>query len=489
MSIPHIDWQTIQTTLPGLPDNAIYARYEYTSGLVAERYNEYMQAIAAVYNKITDPTANPPASITQDDANAVRDAMNGLYNLALGNTLALVPPLEFPDGKKWFLNTEMVSNLELLAKTFQSVGFGWDYSPGAGNAAEALRAWKDMTALSSVVTGILQKGLDAHITNRSLQALVEMEYVKNGNDLIESKMSILEDQLALTSDTLDVLAALQDMHNKVSTEDRGEIGFNYLQDWGSPDDYLNQYLSTASLYFGTQLKAILGFTLGYVQTEFVNSVWYMLGFYDTRRKDGRVQVKNFDGDDWHDYVLPEGYIFGKPDDVPGAEKGIWGHDAAYDKIVGVALGYTANLYVNQLISLRNSLILQIQRYDATLTATQKSGAGNIYSALQATLDDLNQYLVDDDGNPITVATSDLEKAFALQKWMLDKYDTGKTETDQGAIQANITKAITSAQSLNETQKQDVKSFLFVFEEYYKSASGILQKITQLLERMAQGIRN
>ncbi len=90
--------------------------------------------------------------------------------------------------------------------------------------------------------------------------------------------------------------------------------------------------------------------------------------------------------------------------------------------------------------------------------------------------------------------SDIEAAFdasadaesALFLWIMDSYSDTDSES-AGLIQRNITNAIVAAQSLNDSQKSEVRRFLFVFEEYYKSSAAILQKITQLIERIAQGI--
>jgi hypothetical protein len=49
-------------------------------------------------------------------------------------------------------------------------------------------------------------------------------------------------------------------------------------------------------------------------------------------------------------------------------------------------------------------------------------------------------------------------------------------------------AITSAQGLNDTQTEQVRQYMFIFEEYYKSASALLNAITQIIQKFAQGIR-
>ncbi|MCB1114435.1 MAG: hypothetical protein KDK62_06735 [Chlamydiia bacterium] len=436
MGTPQIDWMTIQVSLPGLTDQ-IYARHEYTLGAVAQKYNEELQVIAQIYNKINDPSLTPPSDIDAADVAAVSQAIANLYDLAQNG-------IADDNGRIWYLNTEMASNLDLLSKSLISAGFAVPGIPGTTNQVEALRAWKDLSALSPVITDLLRVGLDTFNSNRTLQALIELEYVKTGNELIETQMGELEEALGLTADTLEALAALQDLHNKIQVTSRGGLEFDYLADYGNGKQYVNAYNSAASGYFGDQISPILGFTL---VSEFV---YGPTSFY---------------------------YPPGSPLPIPTTP------------LLTVKLGQEAENYVNQLISLRNSITSQIARLDQTLSAEQKAGAGNIFSALTTVLADLNAIFVDQNGNPITATSTNEAKGNAIAAWLIDRYDDPDAGSQQGAIQGNITKAITSAQSLNDTQKQDVKNYLFVFEEYYKSASAILQKITQLLERIAQGIRS
>lgn len=72
------------------------------------------------------------------------------------------------------------------------------------------------------------------------------------------------------------------------------------------------------------------------------------------------------------------------------------------------------------------------------------------------------------------------------KWIIDGL-ANQSDSFSGKIQENLGSAITSAQSLNDQQKEETRRFLFLFEEFYKSASAILTKITQILEKMAQNI--
>ena len=74
-------------------------------------------------------------------------------------------------------------------------------------------------------------------------------------------------------------------------------------------------------------------------------------------------------------------------------------------------------------------------------------------------------------------------------WVTDNYNKSATAgvISSGLIQQHITDAITAGESLNTTQTESVRSFLLLFEEYYKSASAVLQAISQIIQKMADGI--
>lgn len=77
----------------------------------------------------------------------------------------------------------------------------------------------------------------------------------------------------------------------------------------------------------------------------------------------------------------------------------------------------------------------------------------------------------------------------LVNWVDDNYNAvGSGASKAGLIQQNLTNAITAAESLNTTQTETVRNFLYLFEEYYKSASAMLQQITQIIQKMADNIK-
>lgn len=80
------------------------------------------------------------------------------------------------------------------------------------------------------------------------------------------------------------------------------------------------------------------------------------------------------------------------------------------------------------------------------------------------------------------ALTSTDAANALKNWIQDTQ-----AGDAGSFQRNLSNGIVSSQSFNDTQRENLREVMFVFEEFYKSATGLLSRLTQLLEKMADGI--
>ncbi|QLH36297.1 MAG: hypothetical protein HWD61_09280 [Parachlamydiaceae bacterium] len=143
----------------------------------------------------------------------------------------------------------------------------------------------------------------------------------------------------------------------------------------------------------------------------------------------------------------------------------------------------------QLIAIRNTLSAEITKLSATTPASALNNSTSLYGTLKTVMNDLNTVFVDHHGNPIISTSNQYEAVSAFSKWMLDNYSSFNTPSanQAGQIQNNITFAITAGENLNDTQKETVRNYLFIFEEYYKSASSALQAITQIIQKMAQNI--
>ncbi len=84
--------------------------------------------------------------------------------------------------------------------------------------------------------------------------------------------------------------------------------------------------------------------------------------------------------------------------------------------------------------------------------------------------------------------NDISAAGSNQNWVLDNYQSsGPTFSNAGAYQSDLTNAITSGETLNDTKKEEVQRYLYIFEEYYKSAAAMLNSITQIIQEIGRNI--
>lgn len=414
-----------QVSIAGLT-SPTQARYEWTTNAIAAEYQGYLQTIVDYYNL----TPAEAAATTPAQAAAVSDAINNLLALARDGRSAAVDPNSPVSAtnplKQYYLNVEMATSLDLLVRSFQASGATG--SVGSFNiTVDQLKNWKDLSILSGTIGDTLRVAANTAPGNRSVQSLVELEYVGTANDVISAQLSSLENALGTTNGVLNTLAAVQDFHNKISVSVKKSFVFDYTTPTDDSDNY-KSFKVQASAYFGQPI--IPAIFSSWVRASFTNG------------------------------VNPGGTIVAIPVNV---------------------LTFQGAAAINSLVNLKASVLAQITALSNILTPTQRNATGSLYSNLKAVYNDLSTVTSVSAGTDVNANTF---------KWFLDNYDVteGSDLTDQGQIQANLTKAITAAESLNDTQKEDVRNFLFVFEEYYKSASAILQKITQIIEKIAQGIK-
>lgn len=427
--------------------NPVFAEYDYTNPALAGQYKQNVQVIFDAYNQgvtYSSPTATTPNPIpanrlTQQDADNVVAALANLVNLAQNGAVLNNTPTT---TKKYFLTTTMVTNLDLLLRSFQAVGVT---NPTQSMTLAQLNAWKDLSIQSPDIQALMTQLTQQSNANTSIQALIELQYVKTGSDLINQKLTSLDTALNLTNNILTTLSSVQTVHNNLVTYGRGTIPFNYNAPQASAGNYRSGYTTAASAQFGAPITPVVPSTLVVYGTKTINTI--------------------------------NGPVIGTD----------------YNNPIGLT---NAGISVfNSLLRLRQSIVNEIHLVSAQSSATQISDPQSLLNKLKVVKADLSTLFARLSTTNPTVpipANSTFtgqQKASALVRWILDNYNqtSGGSSANSGLVQQNITLAITSAQSLNDTQKQDVRNFLFVFQEYYQSASSLLQAINQILTKMAQGI--
>lgn len=408
----------------------VYVEYDYTHQALAQQYYDYIAVIYNIYNKNVDSSGQADSSrFTQDDVDAVVQALAGLKNLAQNGAVLNNTP---DTTKQYYLTKSMVTNLDLLLRSFNAVGVA---DPTQSMTIDDLNRWKDVSVLTPEIGDTLQAAANQLEGNKSLQSLLELIYVKTGSDLIGDQLGSLDSALNLTNGILTTLGNIQSLKNQITVYDRGSIPFDYEGRPANPGsasagDYRDDYTNAASSHFGAPL-------------------------------------------------------------IPTVPSTLVVYDASRNPIGLTAAGLSA---FNKLLLLRQSIQKQIAMVSAQSSAADLQDPQSLYNKLKQVQSDFNSLfarLSTDPNSPIAADSTftGQQKASALVRWIMDNYNTqtGSNANLGGAAQQNITLAITSAQSLNDTQKEEVRRYLYVFEEYYKSASAMLQAITQIVQKMAQGI--
>lgn len=230
----------------------------------------------------------------------------------------------------------------------------------------------------------------------TLQAFIELIYIKTANNTLVAQMASLEQSLITTKGTMDTLTQLQNLHNLVAVKAKGAFpSANFAS-----GVTVSAYRRAASAFFGTPVSVSASFLSG-------------------------------------------GYA-----------------------------GFQA-----QMQTIRSQLVSEIAALSGTTpTISGREDSNSLLAKLRIVLKDID-------------GTNAANSQAGAMQWIVDNYN--KTATagviSAGLIQQHLTNAITAGQSLNTTQTESVRNFLYLFEEYYKSASAVLQAISQIIQKMADGI--
>lgn len=115
--------------------------------------------------------------------------------------------------------------------------------------------------------------------------------------------------------------------------------------------------------------------------------------------------------------------------------------------------------------MQQTLVNNISQLKTSLTNSGASAASGLVAAL-------SQVSTDISGEP------------NIASWVQDFSSTGTTSGDN---QQNLNNAIAAAQSFNQTEQANLQQALFVYQQFYQSASGLMTQINQILQDAASNI--
>jgi len=411
----------VPVTINGVVYNA---NSEYTSSAVANAFASDMQVFSDLFGIAPTDSDTVQAQINAGNYGPdVSQAMQNLLNLAQNGITTTVNGFT----QTYYLTAQMSQSVDIVMRTLQAAGIV--NAPAATGTTDSntlwnglISTWKTVVANSSVVEAALKQGVNALTGNRSLQALVELIYVTSGSDYISSQLGSLQQALQTTQGALADLATFQTLHNKITVN-----GVNIP----GPASLKANFAAQGSLYFGNvypSLPTSLASVGAAGVIQFITDI--------TRVRDSFIHEISILGP-----ITP-------PLAGGGADP--------------------------------NTLLANLKTLVSTLNGlsgfSRTSTAGVIVPLTTASMLAINSAAVS--GHHASAVFN------GLKKWVLDGYATSNN-SQAGAFQNQITVAITAGQSLNSQNQESVRNYMYVFEEFYKSASAMLTTITQIIQKMAQ----
>lgn len=370
---------------------------EYTSQRAASYYDTALASIISIGQM-------SPGDLNDTVAANLAIYVSQLTDLAQGFQPGTTTPLDLP------ITASMARVIDSLLKSLRaagaSVGVGVTNTISLAN----LQQWHDLyiQGIDNVLaTGVRVGGATA---TRSVQSLIELEYVRTGNEQIFSELSQLKDAMSLTQKALSVLSDLQHLKDKVQAEIRTNQG------------------------------------------SFFGNVSFLAGAYANA---GISTIKAQD--------LPAQYH----DDM----------DQFFSNRLGVTLTDGTPTGVNAIIAEGSNLVTRLSALIAQVALVIPRSADK--SSLTDKLDQIKADISDK----------------GVIAWMLDNYGpeqlnnpnvptSGQDTTKAGDYQQNLTQAVQTAQNLNDTQNTSLKTAMFNFQEFYKSAGDLLTALNRIIQQMA-----
>lgn len=411
------------------------------------------------------------------------------------------------------------------------------------------------------ISGLTSGQIDV-LNSHTIQGLIELVYVRVGNDVLFSGLEGLDNALDVTTNTLQILSAVQELHNALKTSSLGSFSawFRFSEDYSSQDRYQSNYNSVASAFFGVPIFPDFVYSSAGATIDVGGGTQ---SYDDFAKKLAQVRSQlgeqvdalsalasgTADETDMNSlYNTTKQVLSDLPPIVGGGDGTIawtaaklWamdfygaydGQDFAQKKATNVIITYShvpdpfkdVSLRPGRQLGMGTGYIqadggdvalnpggeqipsIRIVSHDQTMAAATAFSAafggvvpvgtlvltfsGRLAIGFESGTSVPTMIMINPVNSSAEVANPLKSVAGGDGEPYIGSFGgvTRGQAQNAGLFEQNITLAMTAAQGLNNTQTEEVRAFLFTFEEYYKSASSLLSSITQLIQKYAQGIR-
>lgn len=437
---------------------------EYVTSDVLYDYGQQMGTLKTLLDSTQAPSAAEYDSL-MNAINALKDlAMNGKVETSGGNQY------------NSYITPQMATSINQVMLSLQTAGIPPATTPTPQQKIDLLTTWQSLSSygVETILTNALivvqqatqtvdpkvidpatgQPMVVAIPIGRSLQSMVELEYVKAGNDLIFNQLTNMQNALSITQGIIGTLTSLKNISNLIRV---------------SLPSTPYSIPSAGTLVSVTYWSTVTLFPLHQVQVTKM------------------VPMGNVDPDTFKKFYEKSASAYFSQLFPTALPTGTTAADLFHTKML-LSAQLTALQLSNpaQQITSKSALASYIHQVIADISAQFSAIgipahlAGIGYSG---TLQSLLQ------SNPSLFATTFKSAAVS---WILDGSHSilaADRNSKAGNIQNDLGLAISNAQNLNDNQKDTVQRYLYIFQQFYKSASAILQAIENAIEKFTKGIHD
>lgn len=315
------------------------------------------------------------------------------------------------------------------------------------------------------------------VTQHNLGGMVNLVYVRVGNEVMAGALAKLQTALSSTQKSLVALTDLQGLHNQIAVGSKSAI--SNMFDFQARSQTLSVTETLSTTMTGPAVSATINTTTFVLTAGFTTTTLVSTSPATTTYTSQIVKVVNNANSYISGYNLIASSYYGNPIDpywavtVPGAT--------------------TATAITVDKSSLMSPEMITAFNYFAQRLAASKATISGLIDKLTP----LTPALADGSEDPTTLLYK-LKKVYnsmpngsfaSTRAWVLDGYTTHGASgiVKAGLLQQDITNAITAGESLNSSQNASVRNYMFVFEQYYQSAASIMSALNQAIMGMSRKI--
>lgn len=455
---------------------AIYINLsEYLGWDVLNAYNTYVTQLKSIYdNRNSNP--DNTSSLTPADYDTVINDIQQLADLAQ-NGITVTTGKDLQGNDQSFvsrINGDQGVTLDMIMRSLKAVGITPSSSTSIPDDEKvaALESWQSLGGYG--VEAILQHAVQIlpkqsefvtsdglvvqQMPPRTLQSLVEIDYVKGANDIISSQLSSLEEAQQTTKSTLDTLTIVQNIANQIQAS-------NKQPNFVFPPNVSILYSSAAAHEVADHIGLMNFAPIGHPNSSEAYDIW---------KSDIAHGTNNF--------IPPANDTFDQFDGSYFSHVYQLTASAYFTQVFASALGDAES--GRQLLTAKHSLSAELLSLEAQNPASNRNVSGTLANAVYVVIQDINKYM-----GALSTTSSDQNLTFGVNRWIID---TQNLPPDQGGdvtdVENHISQALQIGENLNTTQTEDVKRYLYIFEEFYKSAASILQTMSQLIEKISDSVK-